>query len=590
MTRLTGWMIGVLVVTVAAGSASGQYLVRQGQVLDANQMVGSGGLNQGRGYLQFDRSNQIITGNVAGGLSFRGYSPIRDPGAFYTTPLPPPGSGLLGGSLLGSARLEQNISGTGSVGYLPSDSLYTFRRDSYGTTDYRYGRTPYSGLMPYYSSSMARSTGEIVAGRDRIETSRLVNPYQTPTGALAGQRASLMSETVGGGALAVPSRWVRATTGQPVAGNVDYRLLANPLFAGAFQEVSEQELAARVRAGQGQAGAKTPAEGTPGALVGPVKPSEARNLIDGRVKPMTGQDLRVKGERTQVGETGPTVDSRLSNVFARAAEDGEFAGGTQGVLAQRGQTHLRGSMFEGQQTDQAKLRTVTGLPPDLFAWMRRQVEIGTAGLPGVAGTAQAVPGASPLARSEAVAQALATEGPGPMPIKTFVGTEESALNAHLKYAEEAMKAGRYYRAEEAYALARMVAPENPVPALGQCVALLAAGDYVASVSHLFDAVRLFSRLGDFELDLKALVPDLRVLDSRRADLERRLAGREDGRLRFLLGFTEYNSGLKPLGIKNMQAAMEHLTDQDTDRTTLRRYLDGLGATIEARPVTAPSAR
>jgi len=585
MKRWTGWTIGVLVVALTAGSASGQYLVRQGQVLDANPMVGSGGLNTGRGYLQFDRSNQIITGNAAGGLSFRGYSPIRDPGAFYTTPLAPQGSGLLGGSLLGSANSQQSFAGVGGTTYLPSDSLYTFRRDSYGTMDYRYGRTPYSGFMPYYSSSTARSTGEIVAGRDRVQTSRLTNPYEMPGGALAGQRANLMSETAGGGALTVPSRWVRTTTGQPVTGSIDYRLLANPLFAGAFREVSEQELAARVRAGQGQAGARTPAEGKPGALLGPVGPADIPQPVDGRVKPITSQDLRVSTEGVQAGVAGPAMDSRLNNVFARAAEDGEFGDGTQNVLARQGNTQLLGPKLDGKQTERGTRGTLAGQPADLFAWMRREAEVAQAG------GEQAAPGARSLARGEAVAQALAAEGAsGAMPIKTFVGTEESVLNTHLKYAEEAMKGGRYYRAEEAYALARMVAPDNPVPALGQCVALLAAGDYVASVSNLFAAMRLFDRLSDFELDLKSLVPDLRVLDSRRADLERRLAVRDDGRLRFLLGFTEYNSGFKSLGVQNMQAAMRNLTDQDTDMTALRRYVEGLGATTEAQPITAPPAR
>ncbi len=168
------------------------------------------------------------------------------------------------------------------------------------------------------------------------------------------------------------------------------------------------------------------------------------------------------------------------------------------------------------------------------------------------------------------------------------GTEASSLNAQLRYAEEAMRAGRYYRAAEAYSLARTIAPDNPLPALGQCLALLAAGDYIASSSYLFEAIQLFGSLGDFSLDMKAFIPDIHLLDSRRADLEKRLAVRDNGRLRFLLGFTEYNSQLKKLGVGNMTNGMQLLTGQDVDMTAVRRFVESLAAKVGvSQPVPAP---
>ena len=176
------------------------------------------------------------------------------------------------------------------------------------------------------------------------------------------------------------------------------------------------------------------------------------------------------------------------------------------------------------------------------------------------------------------AMALAGQEEGAIgPLKTFVGTESSEVNRHMAYAEEAMKAGRYYRAAEGYDLARMVSPDNPLPALGRCMAFMAAGDYVSSAVSLFDAIRLFDSLSTFDVDLKAFLPDLKALDSRRADMERLLQVRDDGRMRFLLGFAEYNSGLKELGLTNMDRASQVLKDTDADLSVVRRFVEGLRA-------------
>ena len=65
---------------------------------------------------------------------------------------------------------------------------------------------------------------------------------------------------------------------------------------------------------------------------------------------------------------------------------------------------------------------------------------------------------------------------------------------------------------------------------------------------------LFPEIAYFKLDLNAFVTDPQVLDVRRADLETRLAEREDYRFRFLLGFIEYYSGLEEFGLENLKRA------------------------------------
>jgi hypothetical protein len=158
------------------------------------------------------------------------------------------------------------------------------------------------------------------------------------------------------------------------------------------------------------------------------------------------------------------------------------------------------------------------------------------------------------------------------PLKTFVGTKHSAVNQYMAAAEQLLENGQYYQAATQFDLARVVDPRNPLPLVGKSMALLAAGDYVVSASNLIAAVELFSHLGKFRVDLSSFVPDLSVLDHRRLDLEERLEASEDFRLRFLLGYAEYCSGLEDLGLANLDKAV---ANAPADVVGLRRFVGDL---------------
>jgi hypothetical protein len=191
-----------------------------------------------------------------------------------------------------------------------------------------------------------------------------------------------------------------------------------------------------------------------------------------------------------------------------------------------------------------------------------------------------------------LAHRLAPERPGPVlptpgvmprrpvdmgPVRTFVGTEQSALNRYLSQAERSMREGQYYRAADEYEIALAIAPDNPLPSLGRSLALLAAGEYMSSASSLFRAISSYEGLAEFPVDLPAFIPDVRMLDRRRADLERRLEGKDDFRLRFLLGYAEYCSGLQKLGFENMQRAA---AAAPVELEALRRFV----ASLALRPM------
>ncbi len=210
--------------------------------------------------------------------------------------------------------------------------------------------------------------------------------------------------------------------------------------------------------------------------------------------------------------------------------------------------------------------------PNLFEQMRQQVE------------QPAVPGEGEQMPSQADQSELFFKAPGKQdgPITSFVGKGESELNKRLKLAEQLLADGQYYKAADQYNFARIMDPQNPLPRLGRAMAFLAAGNYMTSTTNLFAAIQMFSPLAYFDLKMDAFLPDLRVLDRRRAELEQRLERREDFRLRFLLGFAEYYSGLKDIGLKDMTKAAEYFPKE---LGAVQRFVEILQQRSETQPAS-----
>src|SRR5213594_1285547 len=85
--RIIPMAIGAMLGTMLCASAFGQARINNGNALDANNRIGSGGFNQGagdrfRGPYAGYTANDVINANVTAGKAFRGPVPYRDPGAF----------------------------------------------------------------------------------------------------------------------------------------------------------------------------------------------------------------------------------------------------------------------------------------------------------------------------------------------------------------------------------------------------------------------------------------------------------------------------------------------------------------------------
>ncbi len=537
------WLLG------ASVALAQPYQIQQGNVLDVNPQYGSGGINApGRPY-QINAGNRIVTGNVTGGAGFRGFSPISDPSSF----------GL-----------------TNSGGLLPSDQLYNFRRDTYSVADVRSGMNfPYARSAYYSQSSAITNTGAIVSGRNLPGTSQLQSPYLSPRIDLRTAPANPLDQYVGAGSLSIAPRVERVDSGQMVSGPINQRLLGSPLF-GAVRAVPVDVLKS---------------EAAQSASLG----ANLATPIDGRIQPASPLDQRALAQQ---GQAPGSPDAAAPRILTPPPLEELVGAGARPGSAQTSPLPPGGRLPDtGLSAGPAGAQT----PRDTFAAMQQ------AGSPiqnplerprtlAEAGAAQRTasgtliqPLAPPQAAGPAGVQAPAPGSALPIPsgievgpLRSFVGTEQSALNRYLSQAEAAMRSGQYYKAENLYDIARAIAPDNPLPLLGRSLALLAAGEYISSVSSLFRAIEIYEGLAQFPVDLSSFVPDARMLDRRRADLERRLDAGDDYRLRFLLGYAEYTSGLQPLGLQNMNRAA---SAAPAELESLRRFVTHL-----ALPAPAPSAK
>lgn len=547
-------LFAALSILIPGALVTGQTYVQQGNLLDASLQRGSAGLNPSRAHNYGQYSNQIVTGNITGGRSFSGFSPIRDPNALF---LSDPQSRSVGVSL---------ITPRGPSG-LPSESLSNFRRDSYGVNDARAGNRGYMA-RPYYSRGDVVNTGGIVRGLNSPGSSQVLTPYTPPRVDLA-QRSEpkLLSNRIdrSGSLMRLPAEMTRIDDGHLASGRVNPRVASSSLF-GPVGRVSTNEMSDRAeREIQGE------------SVVLPLhlrfnsEPFDARWSPQSQIQP--GADSVAAG--------------RLADPDALAVPDRLIS---ESSTQERIQNRVQYRIQERITPDQFRSLTKAGDVYDQMQWTSAQIlrpaagDVPVAREPSAAGGGLARPIVGNVGDEAGVAdtgrvgmtleeRSALAEDVMAQPLQSFVGSKESALNSYLARAEELMKQGQYYKASRLYDLARAVDFRNPLPLIGRSMALLAAGDYVSSSRSLFQAISQFEELSRFRIDLRAFIPDVAAMDRRRADLERRLEGTDNLDMRFLLGWAEYCSGMQERGLKNMNQALELAPEESAGM--LSRFIDDL---------------
>jgi len=159
---------------------------------------------------------------------------------------------------------------------------------------------------------------------------------------------------------------------------------------------------------------------------------------------------------------------------------------------------------------------------------------------------------------------------------------DAKFNECLIAGEEYLKRGRYYRSADAYGLALIYKPDEPLAYIGKSSALFAAGDYVSSALFLSRAIAAQGqghKKQSYGIQ-KILASGSKVLsfidrdklESRVADVERWQQKSGSADLQFLLGYIYYQMGRPDAAGKAIDGAYKKMPGTPTV-TALKKVID-----------------
>lgn len=146
------------------------------------------------------------------------------------------------------------------------------------------------------------------------------------------------------------------------------------------------------------------------------------------------------------------------------------------------------------------------------------------------------------------------------PYKTFASFSQDKFNQNMRAGELYLKQGRFYRAADAYTLASLYKPNDPLAYVGKSHALFASGEYMSSALYLSRALQIFPGYARFKVDLAAMVGDKDKLESRVVDVEEWFKRSGAPELQFLLAYLYYQMDRPQPAKEAIDAAYEKMPD------------------------------
>lgn len=126
--------------------------------------------------------------------------------------------------------------------------------------------------------------------------------------------------------------------------------------------------------------------------------------------------------------------------------------------------------------------------------------------------------------------------------ESYDSYSQAKFNQLYRAAEGHLNIGRFNQAADAFALASIYKPEDPLCYAGRGHALFAAGEYVSSALHLIRAIELNPEYAQTQIDLAELLGGPDKLNAKIADLNKWLQKSDAPGLGFLLGYVYYRTG------------------------------------------------
>jgi tetratricopeptide (TPR) repeat protein len=159
--------------------------------------------------------------------------------------------------------------------------------------------------------------------------------------------------------------------------------------------------------------------------------------------------------------------------------------------------------------------------------------------------------------------------------ETFASFADDKFNRHLRAAEVYLKQGKYYRAADAYTLASIYKPNDPLAYAGKSHALFAAGEYMSSALFLSRALEIFPDYARFKIDVVAMVGDRDKLETRIVDVEQWWKTSSTPELQFLLAYVYYQMDRLDRANESIDNAYEQMPDAPAV-ITLKKVIETAG--------------
>ena len=475
--------------------------------------------------------NLLITGNIRGGRYFRGVVPYRAPSDF--------------------------VAAAGSVPY-SSSSLDSFLRDSAGSEDFGRYTGSYTGRYGQYYS-----------------------PTATVTTTRAGSRGVFTPPTAYGTASAtrLNDRIDDEFTQQTLLGD---QQLSGWDTTASYDRYRQSSLA-----------------GYPYSAVGDVGTAVSRGVGVSRPLSIGPQQLEKgllsevekyqQSRRLTAGQTQEQMEQfqrQLQYVADRAAElEKELTGDSSSLSGPETPEDVLQSFVRGPadsaRTPYGETQIPQIQPPneqlDIYEQMQQQVgdyqkTIEKPGQPAQSEVdADGQEKTSPLdglfEQADLSVRARAILGEH----ETFAGFSEDKFNQYIRAAEQYLKEGKYYRAADAYTLASIYKPDDPLAYAGKGHALFAAGEYMSSALFLSRALEIFPGYVHFKIDVVAMLGDQDKIETRLADVRQWVQMTDAAELRFLLAYVYYQMGRFEWAKRAVDAAYEKMPTPAV--TTLKKAID-----------------
>lgn len=156
--------------------------------------------------------------------------------------------------------------------------------------------------------------------------------------------------------------------------------------------------------------------------------------------------------------------------------------------------------------------------------------------------------------------------------KSFATESNDKFNYYMRSAEEFLKDGKYYRAADAYSLAGIYKPDDPLAFAGKSHALFASGEYMSSAYFLSRAIDIFPQYVKFKIGLDQMIPDKDRLENRISDVKLWIQKSGSPELSFLLAYIYYQLDKIELATEAIDSAAAKIPDS-VSVTALKKAIE-----------------